>query len=608
MSSGTPALLRASKIPGYLIEPLACGDYGSWEDHHATNPCAIRLSSDPRVFLGYRAGGSDDYFRYAQHDVYGSHLGMAILDETGTSVRHRFPLPIFTPLDKVALPRTLEEYEAYQAGPDRDRIVVMHDFRLWEDRGFLYLLYHEGSISTVYDCICRMRVQDFIRRIDQSIELLGRPSAELRSSWKDIWYGSEIWEPAGVNGTNRTYASTMSKNDIVFLRLADGTLRMYHRPVPDIAVLNTGQNTFSHAEPDGITAIGCLQQCIRPGFTDNSHIGPNAAPIPVRIGEVLVYMDVVHGVYNDRIANPDGDPDEKWKLIYLPYLRLLDYETGECLYYSDEPLLDADDVWREYVEQGTWVSKIKHLDAVMFTGGQLEKTQGRNGLDDVFCAYTGVGDTAVARAEFRLRDVLPADVIEDIIARPAHRRARVEVFDAPTFEFPELLAGWEWSIDSDCVSRCLQIHRRLDTEGRSESCIRPVTGRPGYFDADGVFYPGGVIRRIDDLGWIVVYRGIRWEECDGLKVTVTGLGLLLLDRDNPERILYRSATAISGTVTLQSGWTDGSGCSGLRRTLEEAERHIPDKVLAEVRRIYEMKPMPSDMTRWLKRKAGLPES
>jgi predicted GH43/DUF377 family glycosyl hydrolase len=464
------------------------------------------------------------------------------------------------------------------------------------------------TTGTVYDCICRMPAREFVRRIDQSIELLGGQPAEVHSGWADIWYRPGLWEPAGVDGTNRTYASKMNKNDIVFMRLADGTLRMYHRPVPDIAVLNTGQDTFARATPDGITTVGCLQDCIRPGLTDNSHIGPNAAPIPVMIGNVLVYMDVVHGVHNKCISDPTAcKGDQKWKLTYLPYLRLLDHETGDCLYYSQEPLLLADDVWREYVEQGAWVSKLDHLDAVMFTGGQVEQIRGRNGLDDIFNVYSGVGDTAVARAEFRLREVLPPGVVADIAARPARRNLQVALPENIAFDFPGKVAGWSWSVDNDPGSRCMRIVRRLERDAYRENGARPVVGRPGFFDADAVFCAAGEARMIDGLGWVIVYKGVRWGERDAKKVTVAGLGVLLLDRENPERIFYRSSEPIEGSTCVENGWTAGSASIDPMVALREAESLIPGQVRAEVRRIYEMKPMPSDMTRWLKRKARLSE-
>ncbi len=54
-------LLKAKKDSKILIEPLKSGFTASWEGHHATTPCSIRFKEDPRVFLGYRAGGHRRY-------------------------------------------------------------------------------------------------------------------------------------------------------------------------------------------------------------------------------------------------------------------------------------------------------------------------------------------------------------------------------------------------------------------------------------------------------------------------------------------------------------------------------------------------------------------
>ncbi|MCX7018063.1 MAG: hypothetical protein WCK47_06405 [bacterium] len=603
MSNNSPDKPRATKAPGYLIEPLNTGSNAVWEGHHATNPCAIRLSADPRVFLGYRAGGAADYFRYAQHDVWGSHLGMAILDERGERVVQRFPLPIMTVETDFALPQSMEEYEAYMKGPNRDRLITAHDFRLWEDRGWLYLLYHLGSVARVFDCISRMKAADFLERIARSVELARRDADSIRNDWRELWWRPDVWQPCGVDGTVRIYASETAKNDIVFVRLNDGTLRMYHRPVPDIAVLDTGEDTFARATPDGIAALGCLQNCIRPGYTDNSHIGNNGAPIRVRIGSVEAFMDVVHGVHNERVTSPD--PSGKWKLFYFPYLRLLDAETGECLYYSEEPLLDRDPVWREYVEEGTWVSSLAHLDGVIFTGGQAEAVAGCNGLDDFFHVYCGVGDTAVARASFRLRDVLPDAVIDDIQRRPHLKTIKPNDAETKSYHFPEPLSGWRWELVNNASDRTLALRRELYRDGCRESGVRPIPCRPGHFDADGLFFDGCAVRFVPDLGWIVLYRGIRYEGSVEVPISRVGVGVLLLDRENPERILYRSTEPV-GEAFVVNGWTAAAGHGDMVRYLDKAGDLIPQAVTSEVRNIYEHIPMPSDTTKWLRRKAGLP--
>lgn len=213
---------HARKISGYLVEPLQDGHWAGWQNHHATNPCCVRLSGDARVFLGYRAGGQADYYNIAGTDVWGSHLGLAILGEHGEQIVHRLPLPIMTIERDVALPQTAEEYDAYETGPDRDRIVLLHDFRFWEDRGWLHVIHHEASIVRVFDCIVRMKVETFLAKIETSLALLGSPQEELREAWRRIWWASGVWQPCGVGGTSRIYSSEATKNDIVFMRLKTG--------------------------------------------------------------------------------------------------------------------------------------------------------------------------------------------------------------------------------------------------------------------------------------------------------------------------------------------------------------------------------------------------
>jgi predicted GH43/DUF377 family glycosyl hydrolase len=594
---------RARKVPGYVVEPVRTGANRRWEGHHATNPCAIRLAGDPRVFLGYRAGGDDDYYNLHGIDVWGSHLGLAVLDATGSRVLHRLPLPIYSLPDRPAYPRTAGEYEAWQQGPHRDEIVVLHDFRFWEDGEWLYLIYHEGALANCFDCVRRMRSADFLTKVERSIALASRPPEEIRAAWRALWWAPEGWQPCGVNGTNRIYASAANKNDIVFVRLADGGLRMYHRPVPDVAMLATGQDTFSAASADGVTRFGSLQTCIRPGFHDNSHIGNNGTPVRARVGEVDVFLDVVHGVHNVHLHDPSAP---KWKLFYLPYLRLLAADTGECLYWSDEPILDADEPWREYVEDGEWVRNLAHLDGVMFAGGQEPVDPSRRDLDDLFTFYTGVGDTAVARAEFRLRDLLPAAVIEDIRARPRLAAATVELpgADDARWVFPERACGWDWRIENDVPGRRARIVRSLAKGGYREEGIREIAPVPGRFDGHATLFDGAAAALDPDLGWVVVYTGARFEEAGGGKVTRLGLGVLVLDRENPERVFYRSAEPLAGSARTVAGWTAAADPAASRVALADARRFIPGGVQREIRQLYASQPLPSGMTKWLRDKSG----
>ena len=588
---------QVTPVPGYLIEPMLNGPTSWWEGHHATNPCAIRLSRDPRVFLGYRAGGTGDFYRIKGHDVWRSHLGLAVLNVTGDKVLHRLPLPVFeTELD-FALPQTEAEFSAFKQGPHVDAIAVLHDFRLWEDGDWLYCIYHEGAVDSCFDCIVRMRIADFLAKITRSIELSARPQPEIINEWRKLWWAAGVWQPAGHNGTNRIYASTFPKNDIVFIRLGDGSLRMLHRPLPDIAIIDTEGQTYSPATADDISMMGVVQSSIRPGFADNSHIGNNGLPTRAKIGDVEVYIDVIHGVQNFRISEQN---QPGWDLEYKAYFRVLDYATGELLYYGTDPIFSDAHPWRGYTHDGAWVSKLNHLRSVMFAGGQLPAVPDRNGLEDTFHAYVGLGDTAVGLAKFTLRSLLPPPVIEAIQARP--RRRALQFCDGTRSVEPlGTIAGWDWTIRSSPDGREVQIVRQLQASG--EASARPVGSRPGYFDSDGLLIEPGCVVRSPDLGWLVVYRGFRCEEADGNRRTQVGYGLLLLDRDNPERILYRSSVPLDGKLAFEQGWTAGETIALGQAFAARAESLLPARVRKETLYIYQHNPMPPHMVQWLATKA-----
>ena len=97
---------------------------------------------------------------------------------------------------------------------------------------------------------------------------------------------------------------------------------------------------------------------------------------------------------------------------------------------------------------------------------------------------------------------------------------------------------------------------------------------------------------------------MRWETGPDGPETKIGYGILVLDRENPERILYRSSEPIEGKIKTQSGWTGGRDNGQAWVFLERAEEAVPEKVKFEIGRIYEIAPMPSDMTKWLKHKSG----
>lgn len=588
--------LRIQLRTDYLIEPPSTGSSVSWEGHHTTNPCVVRFARDPRVFLGYRAGGPTDWFRAGAHTAWGSYLGLAILDPRGERVVQRLPLPIMRFADAPALPRSEAETAAYAKGPHRDTICVLHDFRFWEDGEWLYVIYHEGTVTEVFDCIVRMKARDFLQRVKNSLALLDRPEHEIDAGWRKLWWEPGVWQPAGINGTNRIYGSKVTKNDIVFVRTLDGGVRMLHRPLPDIAIVDTGGATHAPNGADGVAAFGVLQSCIRPGFPDNSHIGNNGTPTMAQIGDVPVYIDIVHGVGNQRVT--DRAPEGGWRLKYLPYLRVLDRADGSVLYYGEEPMLDEVDVWKSYTVEGAWVKSLPHLDSVMFAGGQIEAEQGRNGLDDLFHVYMGVGDTAVALASFRLRDLLPPRVVTDILSRGS-RVPGNGTWRSHGKTIPGRAAGWDWQLLNLAAERDVAVERTLSAK-HPETEQRRLGLRPGYFDAHGLHLATRELQPVGDWAWLVAYHGLRWEEENGRRFTVAGLGLLLLDRDNPERVLYRSSDPLAGSGVEAPGWIMAEAIMPAGDMLS----FVPGKVLVEGEYLHRQQPMPSAMTRWLKEKSA----
>jgi len=435
---------------GFLIEPLVEGPTAFWEGHHATNPCAIRLGSDPRVFLGYRAGGWNDGYQLDQRKVWSSHLGMAVLSIDGSQVDCRLPLPVMT-------------------------------------------------------------------------------------------------------------------NDIVFIRLADDSLKMIHRPVPDNYIVDTEGEPYCPSTPDGVLRIGTVQQSVRPGRLDNSHIGNNGLPSRAQIGTREVYVDVVHGVTNHRIT--DQTAGGGWDLEYLAYLRVLDFETGKQLYYSDGPVFESDEPWRAYCREGAWVSMLDHLRSVMFVGGQVPADPKKTGLDDKWYAYVGAGDTAVALAQFTLRDLLPEKAIVDIQERIDERGAPLYV--GPNRQILGHVEGWEFAIENHPQSGRIAIVREL--QETAEKSARLIALRPGYIDASAMWIEEYAAVYDEKLGWLVK----TWLKSSAEAEPVAGL--LLLDRQNPERILYRS---------------------------DSAEATLPAKVVDELLYTYQFQPMDRAGLTWLKRKAA----
>ncbi len=598
--------LKATKLNHYIIEPIKTGYSNKWEGHHATNPCLVRFKSDPRVFLGYRAGGVDDFYWVNGWDVWASHLGLAILDSSGQKAAHRLPLPVMTIVRDTPLPQNAEQFKTY-CKTHRDAVMILHDFRFFEYQDYLYVIYHESSVVDVWDCVVRMPVKTFLDKIDQSLKLMSQPTEKIVGQWHDLWWQAGTWQNCGINGTNHIFGSFVIKGDIIYFEKPDGSLQMCHRPLSDaMAVLDVGTKLYADRTADGYTEYGVFETCIRPGYKDNSHLGNNGMPTRAKIGDTEVYIDVTHGCWDKMIA--DETCNER-HILYYPYLRVKDYQTGDVLYYSEEPILDYDAQWKEYTENGEWVSKNPALDGVMFTGGQIEAVPGKNGLADTFIAYIGVGDTAVAVATFTLQQLIPDAVIADIAARgkkPCIAKLGTVAKNAADLDTP--VNGWNWRIENDPARGRINVVRSLVIDGKTETAARPIHTAPGYFDADAMLFDGRSVVYLPDIGWAVVYKGLRWDTVAGKPVTQVGFGVLVLDKSNPEKLLYRSTQPIGKPIT-ENGHTLGQSVSTPATLAEKPVDHVPAAVIKEIRRISalidrKMLPMPQ-MIVWQRQKSQI---
>ena len=74
----------------------------------------------------FTTGSLGDTSPFGPHDVWGSHLGLALLDERGETVAQRLPLPIMTIEHAVSLPQDEQAYEAFKQGPHFDEVLVLH--------------------------------------------------------------------------------------------------------------------------------------------------------------------------------------------------------------------------------------------------------------------------------------------------------------------------------------------------------------------------------------------------------------------------------------------------------------------------------------------------
>jgi len=134
--------------------------------------------------------------------------------------------------------------------------------------------------------------------------------------------------------------------------------------------------------------------------------------------------------------------------------------------------------------------------------GQIEA--GKNGLDDEFIVYIGLGDTAVGAARFKLRELLPEQVIKDIQVRKEHQKILVKGIERNEYPIEEKVNGWQWSIVNDPEKRNINVIRKLKKGRQTESGIRVVNSVPGSFDADCIIFNGKSVRYLENIGWALI--------------------------------------------------------------------------------------------------------
>ena len=397
---------KATKC-NYLIEPQKNSFY-QWEDFNTSNPTLMRVKG--KTLLGYRAGGTDTCYVISPNgDIsWGSELGIAILDDKGANVTQRFPLPIFRSQRRIDFPKTISQYkEVVEATPNED--IAYHDFRLINFDAYVYIYYHNGKIADFLDFIVKMPEDVFLSKIKDCEKLIARNQVTTEK-WFSIWADSE-WENAGIDGKRNFYGGRLPKNNISIYKLKNGDIHCTHRPAPDNAILNLGKNTSIDTTEDGIPKLGTLETCVRADCFDNSHLGSNGTETLATILGQEVLICVTHGVHNIAFSN-SANPDRN--LCYLPFFRVKDYETGEVLHWSREPIMLIDDQWSEYTFYGNWVASLDEFCYTSFPGGQLPEIEGKNTEDDLFYCPIGIGDTATGRLSFKPKDLLSQSVMENI--------------------------------------------------------------------------------------------------------------------------------------------------------------------------------------------------
>lgn len=116
---------------------------------------------------------------------------MAILDEMGDNVLVRFPLPIMKIIRTILMPQSETEYEHYIKNHAAE-IAVLHDFRLLEHKGFIYVIFHDGIINMAYDVVKRMPIEQFRAKVERSTLLSSKPVDEIQKEWEQLWWVQEV--------------------------------------------------------------------------------------------------------------------------------------------------------------------------------------------------------------------------------------------------------------------------------------------------------------------------------------------------------------------------------------------------------------------------------
>ena len=582
---------------GIVIAPRK-SEFYQWEDFNTSNPCILRLPGADEAYLGYRAGGSDgkhivadDYYSWA------SELGLAVLSSDFKEVKYRFPLSIWRPERNIPLPKTNEEFHAICKDHPAEEIAY-HDFRLWDfGDEYIYLYYHKGWMQAVEDCIRRMPKEEFLSKISRSKEMIDKKEV-TEERWYTVWKHSD-WEPAGVNGTESFYGSALPKNNIDVYRLADGRLHCTHRPAPENAIIDLNGHPYIPATEDGISAMSVWEKRVRMDGFDNSHLGSNGADTPVRFFGKDFLLDISHGVSN---LGFQYEGREAGDMFYLPFFRVKDGWTGEVLYLSQSPAMKVDDEWKEWCYDGNWVSCLENFCFTSFPGGQYPEVEGKNTENDTFYAFIGLGDTATGRVKFRPIDMMPPLVRENLAHYHEYKEKKAHLrVPENRYEFDKPFCGdWKFAIAN--VNGQMSIVYSLERTG--ETFVRPVHRDAACFDFNMTLFDGKSVYYEESIGWLVGVQGVTFSEKDGKTVSRIGYGVLVLQNENPARIIYRSKESI---VPVEE--REGIAYSDKFRTFtkEELLAAIPEKAKKIRAKMRELEPLgrcyPSTYTAWLKDKS-----